>query len=107
MFGIGMSELLVILAVALIILGPKRLPELARALGKGLKEFRNAANDIKSSLDLDGTSEPSSPPVIDTTISDNDPYKLSKSSPPEPQKPQEPKAKKTKKPKQKKAPLAG
>jgi Tat protein translocase TatB subunit len=47
MFGIGMPELLLILAVALIVLGPKKLPELARALGKGLAEFRRATDELK------------------------------------------------------------
>lgn len=47
MFGIGGPELLLILAVALIVLGPKKLPELARALGKGLAEFRRATDELK------------------------------------------------------------
>jgi sec-independent protein translocase protein TatB len=47
MFGIGMPELLLILALALIVLGPKKLPELARALGKGMAELRKATEDIK------------------------------------------------------------
>ena len=47
MFGIGMPELLLILALALIVLGPKKLPELAKALGKGLAEFRRATDEIK------------------------------------------------------------
>ena len=51
MFGIGPTELLVILVVALLVLGPKRLPELARALGKGLAEFRRATADVTSELD--------------------------------------------------------
>lgn len=50
MFGIGMPELLLILALALIVLGPKKLPELARALGKGLAEFRRATDELKDEL---------------------------------------------------------
>ena len=47
MFGIGMPELLLILALALIVLGPKKLPELARALGKGMAEFRRATDELR------------------------------------------------------------
>jgi len=47
MFDIGMSELLVVFIVALLVFGPKRLPELARALGKGLAEIKRSLNDAK------------------------------------------------------------
>jgi TatA/E family protein of Tat protein translocase len=47
MFGIGMTELLVILTIGLIVIGPKKLPELARSLGKGLAEFRRASNEMR------------------------------------------------------------
>ena len=50
MFGIGMPELMVIMVVALVVLGPKRLPEIARALGKGLAEFRRATSDVSEEL---------------------------------------------------------
>jgi Tat protein translocase TatB subunit len=47
MFGIGMQELLVIFVIGLVVLGPKRLPSLARSLGRSLAEFRRASNDIR------------------------------------------------------------
>jgi len=57
MFGIGMSELVVILVVALIIFGPTRLPELARSLGRAMAEFRRASTDLRSTFE-EATREP-------------------------------------------------
>jgi TatA/E family protein of Tat protein translocase len=53
MFGIGPLELVMILVVALLVFGPKRVPELARTLGRGLAEFRRASSDLRQSLALD------------------------------------------------------
>ncbi len=53
MLGIGMQELLIVLAVALIILGPKKLPELARTLGRAFAELQRATQDLRSSVDFD------------------------------------------------------
>ncbi len=50
MFGMGMSEILLVLALALIVIGPKKLPGLARALGRGLAELRRATDDIQRSI---------------------------------------------------------
>jgi sec-independent protein translocase protein TatB len=51
MFGIGGPELLIICVVALIVIGPKKLPELLRSLGKGVAEFKRVGNEVKSTLD--------------------------------------------------------
>jgi TatA/E family protein of Tat protein translocase len=53
MFGIGMPEMLLILAIALIVIGPKKLPDLAKSLGKALREFKQATSELKESIDLD------------------------------------------------------
>jgi Tat protein translocase TatB subunit len=53
MLDIGLSELLIIMAVALIVLGPKKLPEVARSLGRGLAQFRRASEDLRRSILLE------------------------------------------------------
>ena len=54
MFGIGVQELIIIAIIALLIVGPKKLPDLAKTLGKGLRDFKNAtegvAEDLKDAL---------------------------------------------------------
>ncbi len=51
MFDLGMQELIVIFAVALLVFGPKKLPELSRALGKGIRELKIALRGVKDSID--------------------------------------------------------
>ena len=60
MFNIGPQELLIVLVLALIVVGPQRLPELSKQIGKGLREFRKVQDDVKGMVkfDLDDTSEP-------------------------------------------------
>jgi len=62
MFGVGMTEIVVILVIALLIFGPNKLPELARSLGKGFGEFRRASYDLRQSL-MEVGEEPPRPPV--------------------------------------------
>ena len=50
-FGLGMPELVIILVLALIIFGPRKLPDLGRSLGKSIGEFRRASNELKSTLE--------------------------------------------------------
>jgi sec-independent protein translocase protein TatA len=51
MGSIGMPEMLVILVIALIIFGPRKLPELGKSLGKSLAEFKRASNDLRNTLE--------------------------------------------------------
>jgi Tat protein translocase TatB subunit len=53
MFGIGMPEMLLILAIALIVIGPKKLPDLAKSLGRAFAEFKRATSEFKESMEID------------------------------------------------------
>jgi TatA/E family protein of Tat protein translocase len=55
MFGLGLGEILVIFIIALVFVGPKRLPELARGLGKGIFEFQKAMQSMKDELNKSET----------------------------------------------------
>jgi sec-independent protein translocase protein TatA len=85
MFGsIGMPELIIILVIALIIFGPRKLPELGRSLGRSINEFKKASNELRSTLEEEihieeqkertqaaATATPPSatPPPVDATVS--------------------------------------
>ena len=58
MFGIGLPELILIMAVALIVVGPDKLPELAKSLGKGIVELKKAASSLKESFEEEAGDQP-------------------------------------------------
>jgi sec-independent protein translocase protein TatA len=62
MFGFHPTELIFVLIIALIIFGPKRLPEIGSAIGKGLREFRKATSEVTDQL-----AEPATPPPLPTS----------------------------------------
>lgn len=68
MFGIGMSELIIILIIALILFGPKRLPELAGALGRAVAEFKKAINDTRRTLETEINTYDHAPKSVDQKV---------------------------------------
>ena len=82
MGSLGMQEIIVIFLIALIVFGPRKLPELGKTIGKGLAEFKKASNELKQTWEdevrLDKEKEVISETVKDTAIQDhNQPLKYS------------------------------
>jgi sec-independent protein translocase protein TatB len=80
MFGIGTGELLLLLIIALIVLGPERMPKLARDLGRALAEFRKTSDELRSEflnadkyIDAAATSAPAEQPAIPATTTPEPP----------------------------------
>ncbi len=93
---IGIPELLIIFVVALIVFGPRKLPELGRSLGKSIAEFKRASNELRSTLDEEIRLEerkstqpaapvaaPMAPPVLAPPVAPTDPSLLHQPAAPE------------------------
>ncbi|MBU7008154.1 Sec-independent protein translocase subunit TatA/TatB [Phosphitispora fastidiosa] len=59
MFGLGPAELILILVIALVIFGPAKLPEMGKALGSGIKEFKKATSSVKDEMRLEAADDKS------------------------------------------------
>jgi sec-independent protein translocase protein TatA len=75
MGNIGFPEMLVIFVVALLVFGPKRLPELGRSLGKGLTEFRRASSDLRHSIEREIDAAEIEQAIADTKKASSEPPK--------------------------------
>lgn len=80
MFGLGITEMLVILVVVLLVFGPKRLPDMAKSLGKGIAEFKKASEDVRRGIEDAVKEEPPKAPASPSPY----PEVASPSSAPEP-----------------------
>jgi len=63
MFGIGTTELIIIMFIILLVFGAKKLPELAQGLGKGIREFKKASNEIQDELNFNKNEQINHPPA--------------------------------------------
>lgn len=70
--GFGMTELLLIALVALVVIGPSKLPDIAKSLGKGYGEFKRSFGDLKQSINLEDIDKPSSSTSTNSSASTED-----------------------------------
>lgn len=87
MFGIGMPELIVIFIVALLVFGPRKLPELGKALGRGLREFKRASEELKEGFNTDFRLDEEEKPPPQASPAGENPAPASPSAPTEDDRP--------------------
>ncbi len=75
-FNLGMSELLIVLAIVLVVFGAKRLPEIGAAMGKGIREFKRSLSEVRESIE--SVDEP--PKRLESGETEGDPKKLTDKS---------------------------
>jgi sec-independent protein translocase protein TatA len=75
-FGIGTSELIIIMVIVLLVFGAKRLPEIGQSVGKGIRDFKRSLRDVEHSIDTSDQLPPPPPPVSRPRDSE-EPKKLS------------------------------
>ena len=80
---IGVPELIILLVVALIVFGPRKLPDLGRSLGKSLAEFKRASNELRSTLDEEIRAEERKAPPAAPVPAPTDPRALSATTTPD------------------------
>lgn len=66
MFGIGTAEILIILCIALVVLGPKELPRVARTVGRGIRELQRARDDLRKNIEFEDDEDGPKPPRADS-----------------------------------------
>ena len=81
MGSLGVPELIIIFVVALIVFGPKKLPELGKSLGKGLAEFRRASNELKSTIEEEVRAIEAEPPARRSSEPEPEPESKPESTP--------------------------
>lgn len=82
MGSFGAWEILLIFLVVLLVFGAKRIPEIARGLGKGIREFKDATSDLKRELDIEDTGSRIQPPRQGTTAPRAEPHASAQPAPP-------------------------
>jgi len=66
LFGIGTAEILIILCIALVVLGPKELPRVARTVGRGIRELQRARDDLRKNIEFEDDGDDPKPPRADS-----------------------------------------